>query len=135
MYATNFDIIARIIHHASATINKCYLEQYEVEVTNDDEAKDIAKLFETCLGFEIVSDVDEYGEDLGGSILFQVRRTPEEQEKMLADFEAKATTQLEGNIALLKRSSDSSVKSKMDIEKYLKSNNLQWVLDKIKEIE
>jgi len=124
------DEISRVLHHNTSKPSQV-IEHYEVEVNNDNKKEEIAELFNTCVGFEIVSDMDEYGNDEGGYILFTMKKTQEEIDKLHIEFEEDRKNHIVYCIRRLKKWCDNKVEDKEQIEVYLKFKKLDWILDKI----
>ena len=124
------DEIGRVLHHNTSKPSH-YIEQFEVEATNNSSKEKIAELFNTCLGFEIVSNVDEYGEEEAGTINFTMKKSQEEIDELRIKFEVDRKNHVVYCIKRLKKWCDNKVEDKEQIEIYLKHKKLDWILEKI----
>ena len=122
------DEIRRAIHHNTSTPSQA-IECNEVEVDNDNSKEQIAELFNTCVGFEIVSDMDEYGNDEGGSILFTVKKPQEEIDKLHIQFEIDRKNHVKYCIRRLVKWSDTKEEWKEQINTYLVAKKLDWIVE------
>lgn len=124
------DEISRLLHHSTSKPSY-QLSIKEITVTNDNSKEEIAELFRTCKGFEILSDCDECGNDDEAYIEFIVERPQEEIDKAHTKFEADRLNHIKYCIARLKKWSDNKVEDKEQIKTYLLAKKLDWILEEI----
>ena len=125
------DEISWIEHHTEYTTPSVQLTHYEVIADNDTSKEKMADLFKKCLSFNIIPNVDEDG-DNDSEILFTLKKSQEEIDKVNEEFEADRLHHIKCCISRLRKWSDDKVEDKEQIETYLKHKKLDWVLDRIK---
>lgn len=120
------DEISRAIHHNDEKTPH-FMNTTTVTADNESSKEYIAKMFTTCLGFNIVSVSDEYGndEDNDGYIEFTVTRPQEDIDK----FHEDRKHSLKYSIKRLKKWSDTKEEWKEQINTYLVAKKLDWIVE------
>lgn len=118
------DIISRIEHHNDTTTPH-YMFTTEVTMDNDNSKEEIAEMFKTCLGFEIVAYGGDDDNEAEGSIEFTVKRP----QAKIDEFHEDRKHLLKCNIKELKSKCDLKEEYKEEILIYLKHIKQDWIIE------